>query len=73
MLINYDNKPIDSIYYLASVLFKHIRLHGFDPEECYLFFMEYVNKNSLLYYYSLDFLYLIGAINMDERGEVLCV
>lgn len=72
MLINYDNKPSDSVYYLASVIFKHIKLYGFDPDECYSFFLEHANRNALLYYYSLDFLYLIGAVRIDEKGDLLC-
>lgn len=72
MLINYDSNPIDSIYYLASVLFKHIKLYNFNLEECYSFFLECINKNVLLFYYSLDFLYLIGAIKINEKGDVVC-
>lgn len=73
MLINYDNRPRDSLLYTSAALAKYIKLHGFDFDDCYNHFLEMINPNPLLFYYSLDLLYLLGIVSINEKGETSCV
>lgn len=71
MIIDYDGKPQNSVFYTAALLYKHIRDNGFKFDEAYDFFINSVNKNPMLFYYSLDWLYMIGKIKLDG-GMLIC-
>lgn len=71
MIIDYDGKPQDSIFYTSALLYGHLKSAGFDYDEVYDYFLNEVSDNSLLFYYSLDWLYLLGKIRM-EGGKVVC-
>ncbi len=72
MIIDYDSKPKNSIFYTAAVLYKQILSFGFDAEKTFDYFCKNVSQNALLYYYSLDWLYLAGKIDIKNGGLVIC-
>lgn len=71
MIIDYDGKPQNSVFYTAALLYKHIRDNGFKFDEACDFFINSVNENPMLFYYSLDWLYMIGKIKLDG-GMLIC-
>ena len=72
MIIDYDGKPQDSILYVSALLYKHLRMHGYNSEKTYDYFVENINPNPLLFYFSMDWLYLAGKIDNKDGNIVLC-
>lgn len=72
MIIDYDNKPNSSIFYTAALLYKHIFSFGFDVDKTFEYFCNNISQNTLLYYYSLDWLYLAGKIDMKNGALSIC-
>lgn len=72
IIINYDSTPNKSIYYMSALLYKYIRKTCDDFEEVYKFFINNINKNDLMFYYSLDWLFLIGKIKGIVSGKIIC-
>lgn len=71
MIINYDSNPNNSIYYMAAILYKYIIDISNDFENVYSFFVKNINKNQLVFFLSLDFLFLINKINIIKEGKIL--
>lgn len=72
MIINFYDRPTSSIFYTAAKLYKHIKITGFDFDESYSYFISQVNDNPTLFYYSLDWLFLLGRIKKNEKGDFIC-
>lgn len=72
MIINFYDRPTSSIFYTAAKLYKHIKITGFDFDEAYSYFISQVNDNPTLFYYSLDWLFLLGRIKKNEKGDFIC-
>lgn len=72
MIVDYDSKPANSIFYTAALLYKHILSFGFDVEKTFDYFCRNINQNTLLYYYSLDWLFLAGKIDLKNGELFLC-
>ena len=72
MIINFYDRPTSSIFYTAATLYKHIKINGFDFDEAYSYFLEHINENPTLFYYSVDWLFLLGRIKDDGNGGFIC-
>lgn len=72
MIINFYDRPTSSIFYTAARLYKHIKISGFGFDETYSYFVCHINENPTLFYYSLDWLFLLGKIRKDGKGGFVC-
>ena len=65
MLLPTDTKPMYSIYYIGGLLLKTIKQHSEH---------DFMNKNYhvsfKLYILAIDWLYLIDAIQIDQKGWI---
>ncbi len=71
MIINYDSNPKNSVFYTASCLYSFITNQSNDFDAAYNYFVTNVNKNQSLFYYSLDYLFLLNKINKIEEGRII--
>lgn len=72
ILINYDLSPDYSLAYTSAKLFSFLYGKRVQFEDAKNFFlMDVINKSSL-FYYSLDFLYLIGKVKEIKDGVIIC-
>lgn len=72
MIIDYYGSPSESIFYTAARLYKHLKITGCGFDEAYDFFIATIDNNPTLFYYSLDWLYLLGRIHRDGKGGFVC-
>lgn len=72
LLLDRNNEPTSTVYYLAALAFDYVEKHdAIDTTALYQYICSEivgrdVNYNFLLM--SLDFLFLIGRIEVDEKG-----
>lgn len=71
MLLPTDTKPMYSIYYIGGLLLKTIKQHS---EHDFMNIYDIMNKNYhvsfKLYILAIDWLYLIDAIQIDQKGWI---
>lgn len=72
LLLDVDNEPTSTVYYLAAAAYTYIRDNdGIDFSESYKSVMkEYVGRDVRyeLYNLAIDFLFLLNRISVDSRG-----
>lgn len=73
IVINYDLNPKKSILYISAILYDFLKNKCKDFEESRKFFITNIDNNELLFYYSMDWLFLTGKIISIEEGKVKCV
>lgn len=73
IVIDYDLNPKFSIFYLSALLYKYIVESCDDFIEVKKYFKNQIFNNDLMFYYSMDWLYLIGRIKSIEKGKIICV
>lgn len=73
IVIDYDSNPKFSIFYLSALLYKYIVESCDDFIEVKKYFKNQIFNNDLMFYYSMDWLYLIGRIKSIEKGKIICV
>lgn len=73
IVIDYDSSPEKSIFYLSAKLYKFINESSNDFEEVRKYFKNNLINNDLMFYYSMDWLFLIGKIQNIEKGKIICV
>lgn len=72
IVINYDSTPDKAIFYTSAVLFNFISKVCCDFEEARRYFLNEIVNNELLFYYSMDWLFLVGKIAEIKEGKILC-
>lgn len=72
MIIDFDSSPDNSIYYTSARLFFHMKQSGCDFDENFHYFETEINKNQLLFFYSLDWLALMKKIRISKGEYELC-
>ena len=70
IVIDFDNKPQNSIYYISSLIYKFLINTSNDFDSVKSYYKSHINKNELLFYYSLDWLFLIGKIKSISGGKL---
>ena len=73
LVINYDDAPNKSIFYLSAMLYEYIINTSNDYQTVKKCFNASILKNDLLFYYSMDWLFLIGKIKSIDEGKIICV
>lgn len=76
MIINRDEKPKNTIYYIAACIFDVITVNNISDTTKIFDYMTYelnleINYQNFLL--SLNFLFLIGRIEINEQGEIKCI
>ena len=72
IVIDYDSNPNNSIFYVAALVHKYATTISNDFEVVRNYCIKVVNKNELLFYYSLDWLFLLGKVKAIEGGKIVC-
>ncbi len=72
IVINYDLSPQKSIFYVSALLYDYIVNRCRDFEETRKYYLTNIDKNELIFYYSMDWLFLTGKIKMIEEGKIIC-
>ena len=73
IVIDYDSKPNKTIFYLSALLYKYIKTTCRDFEEARKHFKSKILDSDMMFYYSMDWLYLIGKIKEIKEGVIICV
>ena len=73
IVINYDSTPDKSIFYTSALLFNYISNVCSDFEETRRYFLNRIVNNELLFYYSMDWLFLVGKVVEIKDGKIICV
>jgi hypothetical protein len=75
MIINIDREPKYSLYYIGAIILKILKKHKcVSIEELYNYVKNEIDKNLHIdfIYYSLDWLYILSLIKLDENRVILC-
>ena len=72
IVIYYDEKPRDTIFYLSALLYRYIKFTCEDFEEARKFFRNNILDSDMMFYYSIDWLYLIGKVKEIRKGVIIC-
>ncbi|MFD2671188.1 ABC-three component system middle component 6 [Marinicrinis sediminis] len=76
VIINVDREPKFSLYYIGAVILEELKLNGNMLTIDYLFeiIRSKVDRNLHVdfLYYSLDWLFLLSLIRLEEDRVVLC-
>ena len=72
IVIDYDEKPRDTIFYLSALLYRYIKFTCEDFEEARNFFRNNILDSDMMFYYSIDWLYLIGKVKEIRKGVIIC-
>ncbi len=72
IVIDYDQKPKNTIYYLSALLYRYIKFTCNDFEEARKYFKNNILDSDMMFYYSIDWLHLIGKVKEIKEGVILC-
>jgi len=76
VIVNVDREPKYSLYYIGAVILEELKSNGDAPTIDDLFETIRLKVDRNLYvdflYYSLDWLFLLSLIRLDEDRVVLC-
>ncbi len=72
IVIDYDEKPKNTIYYLSALLYRYIKRTCRDFEEARKYFKNYILDSDMMFYYSMDWLHLIGKVKEIKGGVIIC-
>lgn len=72
IVIDFDSEPGKSIYYTSALLFEYLNSKCLDFEEVYKYFKRNIMDSDLMFYYSMDWLFLIGKIKGIQEGKIIC-
>lgn len=74
LLIDRNNEPTSTVYYLAAIAYGHLLDCGsMDAASLFTHISENVIKQKINYEFfvmALDFLYLLDKVMVDEKGEL---
>lgn len=76
MIINKDEKPKNTIYYIAACIYEVITTVNISEVIQIFEYITYefnLEINYQMFLLSLNFLFLIGRIEINEQGEVKCI
>ncbi len=72
MVIDYDERPKNTIYYFSALLYKYIKHTCRDFEEARKYFKNNILDSDMMFYYSMDWLHLIGKVKEINGGIIIC-
>lgn len=74
MIINKDVHPNKTIFYLAAILNKILKNETLNTTELYQEICKVVDYtvDYQVFVLSINFLYLINRIRINEKGEIIC-
>lgn len=72
IVINYDTNPKNSIYLCSALLYDFIINKSNNYNEAREYFKENINHNDTLFFYSLDWLFLMEKIINIKDGFIVC-
>lgn len=72
LLLDRNNEPTSTVYYIAACTYDYLKTHGgTDATNLYKFVTDKVagrRVNYDFYLMALDFLYLLDKLDVDEKG-----
>ncbi len=72
IIVNYDENPKNSIFYISALLYNYLINTCSEFESAYRYFINNILRNDLMFYYSLDWLFLLNKIKRIEKGLIIC-
>ena len=72
MVIDYDERPKNTIYYISALLYRYIKHTCRDFEEARKYFKNNILDSDMMFYYSMDWLHLIGIVKEIRGGIIIC-
>lgn len=72
IVIDYDQKPKNTIYYLGALLYRYIKFTCSDFEEARKYFKNNILDSDAMFYYSIDWLHLIGKVKEIKESVIVC-
>lgn len=72
LLINYDLSPSYSLAYTSASLYSFLKNKNTSLEKAKDYFITHIIDKSSLFYFSLDFLFLIGKVKEINNGVIIC-
>lgn len=72
IIIDYDSNPKNSIFYTSAALYNYLKTTSNKINLAKQYFLNVINRNYLLFQYSIDWLYLIGKIKEVKDGNIIC-
>jgi hypothetical protein len=74
MIISKDTNPTKDLYYVGGLILQHFIKKGIISTDCYelisdLKFEHNISTNLL--FLSLDWLYMLGSINVNDKGDIV--
>lgn len=72
IVIDYNEKPKNTIYYLSALLYRYIKHTCRDFEEARKYFKNNILDSDMMFYYSMDWLHLIGKVKEINGGIIIC-
>jgi len=73
VVINYDSNPKNSIYLSSALLYDFIVNKSNNYNESREYFKQNINQNDAMFFYSLDWLFLMGKVKSVKDGVIECV
>ncbi|MGF2009108.1 ABC-three component system middle component 6 [Lactococcus lactis] len=75
MIINNDVRPKETIFYISAVIYKILRVASMDTTQLYSRVdNEIADKlDYSVFLLSIDFLFLLNKINVNNKGELTCI
>lgn len=75
MIINRDVKPHETIYYISAILHVILKNNPLNTTDLYKeLCMETGNKiDYQIFLFSIDFLFLLNKITINEKGDLKCI
>lgn len=74
MIINNDVRPQETLFYISAVIYKVLKIAALDTTRLYLVVDKEVTDklDYSVFLLSIDFLYLLDKINVNDKGELTC-
>lgn len=75
MIINNDVRPNETIFYISAAVYKLLKETPMDLARLYSRFDKKFNDriDYSVFLLSIDFLYLLDKISINNKGELTCI
>lgn len=73
IVINYDSNPMNSIYLTSALLYNYMINVSNNYNDVREYFKSNILDNDTVFFYSLDWLYLMGKVKKIKEGLIICV
>ena len=73
MLMPNDTNPKKSLFYIGGLILRTIKSNNYTLDQIYIYLNQEENVSYQLLILALDWLFILGAISVENGGIIKCI